>query len=312
MRTRTKKTQRPGEYGAKATEVEFSKLFEFAPDAIVAVNRQGRIVRTNSHTEKMFGYKRAALLGKPVEILLPERFRERHVGHRADYSANAQIRPMGSGLDFYGQRKDGSEFPVDINLSPMETEEGMLVIAIIRDITDRKRAEEQVQINLERIQALREIDQAITSTLDLRAVLNVLMEKIDVLLPYSAVLVWLLNRESGLLERTACRNLNEEEWKGRKLPGMPSLVEAAIETKAPVVASNVQTDPRTLDPEFYRRHGLVSYLGIPLLVKGEVLGILVFLTREEHQFTNEEIEFLSTLAGQAAIAIHNSQLYEEM
>jgi len=171
-------------------------------------------------------------------------------------------------------------------------------------ITERKQAEQ-------RLTSLHEINIAITSSLDLHAVLNVLMEKIDFFLPYTAVLVWLRNRETGLLERAACWNLDEEDWKGRKLASTPSLVKAAMESKVPVVASNVQTDPRTLDPDLYRRHGLVSYLGVPLLTKGEVLGVLVFLTREEHKFTNEEIEFLSTLAGQAAIAIHNSQLYEE-
>jgi signal transduction histidine kinase/HAMP domain-containing protein len=165
--------------------------------------------------------------------------------------------------------------------------------------------------NLERIRTLSEINLAITSTLDLHVVLNVLMEKIDLFLPDTAVLVWLLNRESGLLEQAACWNLPEEEWKGRKLKGTPSLVKEAIEGKAPVVVANVQTDPRTMDPDFYRRHGLISYLGIPMLGKGEVLGVLVFLTREAHKFTSEEVEFLTTLAGQAAIAIHNSQLYEQ-
>ncbi len=176
---------------------------------------------------------------------------------------------------------------------------------------EAKRAEEQIQLQLQRITALREINLATTSTLDLYSVLNVLMEKIDLFLPYTAVLVWLQNRENGQMERTACWNLNEEDWKGRQLKSTPALVKAAVESKAPVVARNVQTDPRTLDPELYRRHGLVSYLGVPLVVKDEALGVLVFLTREEHEFTGEEIGFLSTLAGQAAIAIHNSQLHEQ-
>lgn len=167
------------------------------------------------------------------------------------------------------------------------------------------------KLNLERIRALSEINVAITSTLDLRAVLNVLMEKINLFLPYAAVLVWLFDGESRTLEKAACWNLPEEEWKARDLKATPSLVKEAIETKMPVVVGNIQIDPRTMDPDFYRRYGLISYLGIPMLDKGEVLGVLVFLTREAHKFTNEEVEFLTTLAGQAAIAIHNSQLYEQ-
>jgi len=162
-----------------------------------------------------------------------------------------------------------------------------------------------------RLGALHEINVAVTSTLDLQATLRVLMEKIDAFLPYSAVQIWLKNQGTGVLERAACRNLDEAEWKGRKLRDTPSLVKEAMVSKAPVVAHNVQTDPRTLDPEFYRRQGFISYLGAPFVVKAEVLGVLVCLTREECHFSSRDIEFLSGLANQAAIAIHNSQLYEQ-
>jgi len=175
----------------------------------------------------------------------------------------------------------------------------------------KARFSEATRRHLEQMRALYEIGVAVGSTLDLPAVLNLLMEKINIFLPYPSVMIWLRDENSGLLERAACWNLDEREWKGRKLTGIPSLVKAAIEGKAPVVVRDVQNDPRTLDPDFYRGHGLVSYLGIPLIVKDEGLGVLVFLTREEHLFAAEEVEFLSTLAGQAAIAIHNSQLHEQ-
>lgn len=165
--------------------------------------------------------------------------------------------------------------------------------------------------SLERVRALSEINLATTSTLDLHAVLKILMEKIDLFLPYAAVQVWLFNGKSGVLEKAACWNLPEEDWKERKLKGTPSLIKEAIETKSPMVVGNIQTDPRTMDPDYYRRYGLVSYLGIPMLGKGEVIGMLVFLTREAHEFASEEVEFLTTLTGHAAIAIHNSQLYEQ-
>ncbi|MBI2997998.1 MAG: GAF domain-containing sensor histidine kinase, partial [Deltaproteobacteria bacterium] len=103
------------------------------------------------------------------------------------------------------------------------------------------------------------------------------------------------------------REWKAEQWKGGR--GTPNV---AFESKAPVMASNVQTDPRVRDPEFFRKHGLVSYLGVPLIAKDEVLGVISFYTKEEHEFSDEEVEFLSTLAGQAAIAIHNSQVYQEM
>jgi PAS domain S-box-containing protein len=126
----------------RESQAMFQALFEFAPDAIVAVNGEGNIVRVNAQTETMFGYRREALHGQPVEILLPERFTQRHVGHRAGYLANPRTRPMGAGLELYGRRKDGSEFPVDITLGPVEKGESSIVLSIVRDITERKRAEE--------------------------------------------------------------------------------------------------------------------------------------------------------------------------
>ncbi|MCH8055843.1 MAG: GAF domain-containing protein [Deltaproteobacteria bacterium] len=182
----------------------------------------------------------------------------------------------------------------------------------IRYAIERKRAEKEIQRQLQRLTVLDEINLAVTSTLDLHGVLNILMEKIELLLPNTAILVWLLNKESGLLERVACRNLDEQQWKGRQSRDTPPLVKAVIESKAPVVTGNVQTDPRTLDPQFFRRNGLISYLGVPLIAKGEVLGVLSFYTKKEHDFSSEEVAFFSTLAGHGAMAIHNSQLYEQI
>jgi GAF domain-containing protein len=170
---------------------------------------------------------------------------------------------------------------------------------------------QSTQQALERVRALHEIDNAITSTLDLRTVLDVLMEKIDLVLPYSATTVRLFNEASGFLEPIACRNLNEKEWKADKWRGGRGIPNVVFESKAPWTVRNVQTDPSIKDTEFFRKHSLVSYLGVPLVVKAEILGVLGFYTREEHDFSAEEVEFLTTLASEAAIAIHNSQLYEQ-
>jgi PAS domain S-box-containing protein len=129
-------------------------LVEHAPDSIMVVDAQGRIVQANAQTEAMFGYRRDNLLGESVEMLVPERFRERHLGHRAGYGHEPQPRPMGAGLELYGRRKDGSEFPVDIMLSPMQLATGAMVIAIVRDITRRKRAEEQLRQSQQQLRAL--------------------------------------------------------------------------------------------------------------------------------------------------------------
>jgi PAS domain S-box-containing protein len=132
----------------------FEKLFEASPDAIVVTDAEGRITSINPQVERLFGYDRAELIGQDVEILVPERFRQAHPGHRNAYGAHASVRPMGAGLDLFGRRKDGSEFPVDIMLSPMETAEGRVVISVIRDISDRKKAQEAVRRSEAQFRAL--------------------------------------------------------------------------------------------------------------------------------------------------------------
>lgn len=128
-------------------ETLFRSLFEASPDAVVMVNKAGKIVLVNGQTERLFGYTRDDLLGQSVEILVPERFRDRHAGHRLGYVAEPHTRPMGIGLELTGRRQDGSEFPIEISLGPVEvaTGEGLLVAAAIRDLTERKRLEEALR-----------------------------------------------------------------------------------------------------------------------------------------------------------------------
>ena len=120
-------------------------LFDAIPDAIAIVNQDGRIVLVNSQTEKLFRYKRNELLQRPLEVLMPERFAEKHREHTARFMAAPKIRPMGAGLELRGLRKDRTEFPVEISLSPVQTEHGMLVCSSIRDTTARQQMEEALR-----------------------------------------------------------------------------------------------------------------------------------------------------------------------
>ena len=128
----------------------FRNLLEAAPDAMVVVDGDGRIILVNARTESLFCYRREQMLGQSVEMLVPDRFRGSHAGHRRSFTAASRVREMGAGVQLYGQRNDGTEFPVDISLSPLATEEGMLVLTAIRDVSTRIAM--QAQLDASRMQ----------------------------------------------------------------------------------------------------------------------------------------------------------------
>ena len=187
---------------------------------------------------------------------------------------------------------------------------------LVREVGERQRAETKVLHQNQQLEALYEIDSAISSTLDRRVLLDVLFDKIEALLPYAAFTVRLLNDETHQLEPISARNIDMQEWvKGLEsrsaITGSGFSQEIFLQN-TPVVVENVQTDPRCWNQELFRKNGLVSYIGLPLITEGKALGVLGFYLKEKRSFPKEEVEFLSALAGQVAIGINNAQLYEKI
>ena len=153
---------------------------------------------------------------------------------------------------------------------------------------------------------------ALTSSLDQRSILNTLLDKIDHLLPNFAVSIRLYNGDTRTWETVACSNMDEADWRTAASKRGSGITQAVVDVGRPLVIPDAQVDSRTNNPDFLRRNSLVSYLGVPLIVKYELLGVIGFFSKARHEFSPEEVELLSTLASQAAIAIHNAQLYDRL
>jgi PAS domain S-box-containing protein len=290
------------------TRVQMAAL-KSAANSIVITDRDGLVTWVNPAFSKLTGYSSQEVIGKNPSLL------KSGAQDRQFYRDLWNTILSGSvwSGNIVNRRKDGSLYTEEQSITPVRDNEGEIshFIAIKQDVTDRKRAEAEVQRNLERIHALYEIDLAIGSTLDLHAIVAVLLEKIELFVPIAAVTtVRLYNPRTGELEALACRGLNEDEWKAEQ-GGLPTRTgQRVAETKSPLTVLNLLTSTLTVNPEVIRKRGLISYLGVPLIAHDQVLGVLNLYTRQEHEFTDEEIEFFKTLAGRAAIAIDNAQLYE--
>ena len=220
----------------RKADAKFRALLESAPDAMVIVDRAGRIAIVNAQTEQMFGYRRHELLGQPVEVLVPMPYRNRHERHRHGYATAAHARPMGAGLELFAVRKDGTQFPVEISLSPLETEEGLLVASAIRDITARKRAEAErerlLQERTAHAEANRVKDEFLaTLSHELRTPLN-------------AILGWtsLLLKEPGFAGKTR----HALETVLRNAQAQTQIVEDLIDLSR-VVTGKLRIDARPID-----------------------------------------------------------------
>jgi PAS domain S-box-containing protein len=292
----------------------YQELFELAPDGYLVTDMYGIIKEANENAARLMGRRRDFIIGKPVIVYVAN---GEHVAFRR-LLTRLQREQSISNWETKIQLRDGPSFPVAVMVSRIHDKHANGQASaglrwIFRDITLRKTAEEQLKTQLRRISVLRDINLAISATLELQAGLEVLLDRLTMFFAYPiAATVRLIVPETGKLKNVVCRGLNDLEWHAHEPASPGRRTEEVLRSGLPVVTSNVQTDPYTRQPDFYIKNNLVSYLGAPLMIQGEALGILCLYTKEEHEFTKDEIDSFSSLAVQAAIAIHNSQLYDRL
>jgi PAS domain S-box-containing protein len=274
-----------------------SALLEGAPDALVAVDDDGRILLVNAQAEHLFGYTRLELLDQPVEMLIPERLRQVHKSDRATYVEEPRLRPMGCGeVELVGRHRSGQEFPVEVSLSPVESAGRLLVMAAVRDVTERRRAEQEIRL-------LQDITLAISQAENLDAALGIVVQRVCSATGWQFGQAW-VPRADGRLELTeqcyaagpGLEIFREASLSRSPLP-LSGLASHVLASRRPVWFPDIQHDVTFLRRPAAVEAGLSSGLAVPVLAGDEVVAVLEFFQAEPRP---GDSRLLSTAAAVAA------------
>lgn len=283
-------------------------LINSSLDMIIASNLDGKIIEFNPAAQKTFGYSKAEVLGKPVNILY------------ATPSDTVQVKKEIMEFKKYegeviNKRKNGENFSSYVAASPLGNFKGDVVgvMGISRDITERKKNEGMIQLQLERLKALNSIGRAMNASLDLRVTLDVMLNEVTTLLKIDAASVLLLNQHTQTLECIAKKGFRSAALDFTQLKmGEGNAGLAALEHRI-IIVHNLKDNPGALErSKFLKKEDFISYIGAPLVAKGEVKGVLELFNRTTLDPQPDWLEFLDTIACQAAIAINNATLFEEV
>ena len=297
-------------------------LLESTSDAVVVANSDGRIVVVNSRTERMFGYNQDELLERPVDVLLSEQPYVPGEKPQTECSDPPHSRQAGLGLNLVGRRKDGSEFPVNIGRCLLETENDLLIIRYITDITERVRDEEALRQTLAKLQKrnrelfmLNQAGQTLTATLDLQQVVERLLHEVTVAIGAHGSSVWLWDQEQTgwLICQAASHGGQNHPLISLRLPPGQGVAGWVAQHGESVIIPDASYDPR-FAPEVDAQIGFhtTSLLAVPIRLRDEVIGVLEIVNKLGGDFDADDQGLVETLAASAAIAIENAQLVETL
>ncbi len=290
----------------------FRKLLEAAPDAVLVVHPTDGILYANSQTEQMFGYERTTLIGRQVELLIPERMRGRHIEHRSDYMRSPGMRPMGLNMTLTARRADGSEFPVEISLSPIALDSISVTFAGIRDISRLQSAREAVARG--RYSAyVAQLGQQVIGLRDLDSLLGTVPPLVASALDADVVVVYLPSADST-------------EFVCRAAHGVPAHLLSALTAKndasrapgfivsggAAVIVEDYATENRFAPDPTIAALGLTSALGVPILGEGGPVGVLSVRTREQRRFSEDDRNFLQSVGNVVGAAMKCLKAEEQL
>lgn len=304
------------EISAKS-EKKFRMLMDEAHDGIVVSDNHGLIEFMNKNIKSWFGYTEQELLGQPIEMLVPERFRAMHIGHRFQYMADPSPRPMGMGLDLFAVRKNGTEFPVDISLSPLTTEKGISVAAFIRDLSDRKRSDAQQKF-------LAESSKVLIQELDIDTSLQ---KMVNLITPFMAdfCIIFDFNKKNLRVKATSHSNPARQQDLLMAAHGLftnpatcPYSPDSSPDNQKPVLLPTVTEHfLKTLaqhEDHFKLLKSLNprSIMMFPLVVKNKIIGILFFVMSDSgRSYTDSDLGFTELIALRIQIALERIMLYNE-
>jgi two-component system NtrC family sensor kinase len=307
--------------GHAQSDAKFQTLLESAPDAIVITDGAGRIVIANQQAERLFGYMREELLGQEIEMLLPAAARNAHVRHRAEYMAEPRTRPMGASHNLVAQRKDATQFPAEVSLSPLATENGVLITSVIRDVSERARAEADLRRQTAFVRLLQEVavtaneaaslEQAMRRVLDLICahtrwpIGHVFMAARGASATLAPAWIWHIDEPERFEEFRA------ESESQRFIAGF-GLVGRVLAEGRPAWCADVAEDPMFMRTEVAKQTGIKAGFAFPVLIGAEVVAVLEFFSTNLAEPDAALLDVMTHVGTQLGRVVERTRSAEEL